>query len=32
MPLPDLLDELISDSTVRDSLFKLVGLPKKESE
>ncbi len=31
MALPELLSELISDPNARDNLFKLVGLPNKES-
>ncbi len=32
MPLPDLLSELIPDESVRDQLFKLVGIKPPESE
>jgi type VI secretion system protein ImpA len=32
MSLPELLSELIGDTTARDELFKRVGLPKKEGE
>jgi type VI secretion system protein ImpA len=32
MPLPDLLAELISEDGVRSSVFKLMGIHKKQSE